>query len=325
MPVTRTTITALVLALALSFCGCHRPVQTLIPGQAKLTIDPGDTYSVLAIKVDGSAYNTISSGYGPQVDLRWSPNGKRLAWCGLAWGNWDVYVGEVGEARATMVSDDPAVDSCPAWSPDGSTIADVVALDKTRTKGDVAITALLKGTRRLVCADDLIRGSLDWAQKGDQQIAITTRKPEGWIVETMKADGTDRKQVAGPFKSVGKVTWSPDGAQIAIVAGTSLTLIPASGGSSRALTQDAEPTAAPRWSPDGSMIAFRGKSGYRVVKAADGAAVADSLPAPGGGSDPTWSPDNSQIAFVSTIAADNCVFVMNVQTKQVDTLATTED
>ena len=305
------------LILTILACGCQKPQLTLEPGAATLTVDPSATYATLTVKADGSGYTTLGVAYDRERELRWSPNGKLLAWCGLAWGNWDLYTVTADGLIKKTLSDDPAIDADPSWSPDGKTILNVAGLDKTHTKGEVYVTDYEHGGRMQVCKDDLPHEGADWAQKGSKQPAFTTKKPEGWIIETCKANGEDRKQLAGPFAQLGRIAWSPDGSQIATVQGSQLVLIPAAGGAPRpASVPDALETAQPQWSPDGTMIALRTKAGYCVVKAADGAVAWTSLPAPGGGSDPTWAPDSRRIVFASTLPSDNCIFVAEVVSKE---------
>ena len=306
-----------ILIITILACGCQKAEQTLVPGAAKLTVDPSATYALLAVKADGSNYTTLAVAYDRLGELRWSPNGKLLAWCGLAWGNWDLYTVTADGLIKKTLSDDPAIDADPSWSPDSKVILNVAGLDKTHTKGEVLLTDYVQGSHSQVAKDDLPHEAADWAQKGSKLPAFTTKKPEGWIIETCDAKGENRKQIAGPFAQLGRIAWSPDGSQLATVQGNQLVLVPASGGAPRpASVKDAVETTQPQWSPDGTMIALRTKAGYCVVKAADGAVAWTCLPAPGGGTDVSWAPDSKRIVFASAVPSDNAVFVADVTSKQ---------
>jgi hypothetical protein len=57
-------------------------------------------------------------------DLAWSPDGRRLAFtCYFEWGNQDVCVVDADGRSFRRLTDDPAADLAPDWSPDGLWIA----------------------------------------------------------------------------------------------------------------------------------------------------------------------------------------------------------
>jgi dipeptidyl aminopeptidase/acylaminoacyl peptidase len=62
---------------------------------------------------------------GNEVAPRFSPDGRLVAfqWNGPAKDNWDIYVKQVGRGEPLRLTTDPAADSAPVWSPDGSEIA----------------------------------------------------------------------------------------------------------------------------------------------------------------------------------------------------------
>ncbi|HOI03265.1 MAG TPA: DPP IV N-terminal domain-containing protein, partial [Dermatophilaceae bacterium] len=64
----------------------------------------------------------------------WSPDGKRLAFVGLAGGWSDLYVYDLASASLARLTRDGFGDLHPAWSPDGRSI--VFATDRFSTDLD---------------------------------------------------------------------------------------------------------------------------------------------------------------------------------------------
>jgi DNA-binding SARP family transcriptional activator len=120
------------------------------------------------------------------------------------------------------------------------------------------------------------------------------------------------------FHTIGRVAWSPDGAQIVIDAAVGhpdsadgyhrLYIIAADGPSISQLTAQDASDAEPAWSPDGESIAFNREGELWVIRP-DGSGARRLL---GGATDPivgdlAWSPDGRRIAFVglaTTVAHD---------------------
>jgi Tol biopolymer transport system component len=141
----------------------------------------------------------------------------------------------------------------------------------------------------------------------------------------MDADGRNRRVLRVVEPVVYSVAWSPDGATLAISAGTAVRsgepaqqgvfLLPASGkGELRLYRQNAW---TPSWSPDGKRLAFtleqpRGR--WRVYTAKiDGSeevAIGDANVDNGS---PAWSPDGARIAFdqFTDASSRQQVFLMN--------------
>jgi len=88
-------------------------------------------------------------------------------------------------------------------------------------------------------------------------VAYTTY-PEGELWRS-RADGSEKLRLTFPPVYADLPRWSPDGKQIAFVAGDSpgdICLISAEGGEPRRLLPDRTNGGAPDWSPDGASIVF---------------------------------------------------------------------
>ena len=140
-----------------------------------------------------------------------------------------LYLFDVATKKAEALTTGTVYDeSSPAWSPDGSQIAFVSK----------------RGT-----------GDIDRHDNTDV-----------WIIEP-KAGAQPRQLTTSPASDDGPLSWSPDGRQIAYLAGeelkysaynqNKLAVIPASGGPARLLGESLDrPVRAPQWSKDGSTLTF---------------------------------------------------------------------
>ena len=94
-----------------------------------------------------------------------SPDGRFAAfsWNGETQDNFDVYVKLVGPGVPLRLTTDPATDSFPAWSPDGTQIALRRQLDATRF-AIVVVPAMGGPERRL--AEGLLMAHFSWSRDG---------------------------------------------------------------------------------------------------------------------------------------------------------------
>jgi Tol biopolymer transport system component len=153
-----------------------------------------------------------------------SPDGSQIAFGapGETMINWDVWLKIVGEAETRRLTTDPAIDGCPAWSPDGRLIAFVrVALDGSAR--EIHLISPLGGPPRRLGDFPARRDQLSWSPDGRWLAAARVR-----------AEGETTRESGG------------------------IHLLPASGGAPRALTFPSPPTfdQTPALSPDGRSLAY---------------------------------------------------------------------
>jgi TolB protein len=99
-------------------------------------INDGDI-GIFVINADGTREVALVEGPALQFGPAWSPDSKRIAFAKAPYAkntgtyqSTDVYVINADGTSLTQITDDPAVDKDPSWSPDGSALAFVSYRDR---------------------------------------------------------------------------------------------------------------------------------------------------------------------------------------------------
>jgi hypothetical protein len=217
--------------------------------------------------------------------------------------NADLYVIDPDTGTERRLTDDPAPDSYPTWSPDGSRIA----FDSRRGNGNRNIWVLeADGSYTALTDDARDDGYPTWSPDGSQ-IAFSVgsaREREIWVMSALEGDDT-RRLTSGADDLL--PSWSSSGLiafERHVGATEEIWIVDPSGGEARPLiTVEDGGGGDPAWSPDGERLAFsRAVDGVRqiFVLDADGQSGPESLTPPSACDceEPAWSPDGSRIAYM---------------------------
>jgi Tol biopolymer transport system component len=240
------------------------------------------------------------------------PGGNgRIAFQAVVGGQRDIYSVNPDGTDLRRLTDSPAGDYSPAWSPDGRKI--VFASDRDGNLEIYLMNADGSGQTRLT--EDPASGyDPDWSPDGRRIAFTSARSPSGLYV--MDADGSDEALVAADGSTP---AWSPAGGEITFVRyPVSIWAVnPDTGAETFLLESDAKVSAV-EWTPDAGTIIFvlDQSSGFGTqfgayTMSSDGSDV--SGPFANGASSVVASPDGSKIALNcggSSCATDS-IYVQN--------------
>jgi Tol biopolymer transport system component len=241
---------------------------------------------------------------------------ERIAFSSDRDGNFEIYTIEPDGENLTRLTTDPADDSNPAWSPDGTRIA----FDSNRGGTNHIYVMNADGSNVTQLA---IGREPDWSPDGTQ---ITYLRG---TLYRMNADGTNSIEIVDRFVGAYPV-WLPDGSEIsyqsvALDVFTVMTVDVYSGVISPLLPYTDGVT--PAWSPDATRIAYISTKydDRLVIRSADYFAPQQIFkPEPDSWYvTPAWSPDGTRIVLrVSHADGSDGLYILSVTTAELIPLIT---
>jgi Tol biopolymer transport system component len=238
----------------------------------------------------------------------------------------EIYTMRPDGSERQQLTNNTVLDNDPDWSPDGSKIVYISAVDSVpgapaRRRDVFLMNADGSGSHRLFQAIDGPGATHPrWSPDGSR-ISFDAFDPAlgGFQPFVMNGDGSNVKLIRSMQGENFGLEWSPDGTRFLFLSNRAprflwtLYVMPVDGSSDQQFSHDGACTANlgrwAQWSPDGSSIAFSCNtnlgSWIRVLKS-DGTSSGVTIPATVDFS-PVWSPSGAQIAFASdrTVLAGN--------------------
>lgn len=234
--------------------------------------------------------------------------------------NSEIYVVDPADPSPVNITNTPASERGPAWSPDGKQIAYV------RDFQLWVMDANGLGQRQVT---DVQSYDPAWSPAGDQ---LAFPGPDGIYITNL--DGTDTHRIveAPTFPDDGGVSWSPDGRYIVYYGGGSAGYIVEPSGANITELKITNALAF-AWSPDGQCLAFstvnqpNGKSSIGVATLGGDRVTVYQPQVEGSDELPAWSPDGAQIAYVRAVSdtSNQDIWIMNADGTDAHPLMTNTD
>ena len=244
-------------------------------------------------------------------------NGK-IAFASTRDGNYEIYVMKADGSGQTDLSNNPAGDVEPAWSPDGTKIAFTSNRD-----GNWEVYVMNADGSAQTNLSNNPWSDVDpaWSPDG-RKIAFASDRDGSGEIYVMNADGSGQTNLSNNPAWDGEPAWSPDGIKIAfyryVGPGDSEIYVMNAGDGLDQVNLSNNPAwdKWADWCPYGTKIAFTssrgGDPGDVYVMNADGLGQIRLTDSPASDEWPAWSPDGTKIAFASYRDGDNEIYVMNV-------------
>jgi TolB protein len=247
-----------------------------------------------------------------------------------AGGEYDIYLMRPDGSDMRQLTSLPGLETSPAWSPNGRSVAFVATQDSVRPNDCVSGSVELRcnfeiytigvdgsNLKRLTALPYAYDRGPTWSPDG-KHIAFSSRQAGasyGYIY-VIGVDGTGLTALTKGEVRDTAPSWSPDGKQIAFMRETccgsgptavDIYVMNADGTHVTRLTQGGRPSGNPAWSPDGQSIAWMTEEGdsqnpigKMAIMNADGTNQT-TIPldiSVSVGYQPAWSPDSQQLMFV---------------------------
>lgn len=241
-------------------------------------------------------------------------------------GNEEIYAMNADGTDVRQLTDNPASDHSPVWSPDGTKIAFV---SDREWNNDIYVMNA-DGTNPVQLTDSFAEDlNPSWSPDG-ARIAFNSDRDGLPQIYVMDADGSHVVRVTNDRDWNAAPVWSPDGKHIAYSStqiseilttgdmSSKIRVVDINGGTTKELS--GKDDSFPAWSPDGERIAF---SSFRdgnleiYVMDADGTAQKRLTDHPRKDCFPAWSPDGERIVFSSDRDGNSEICIMGADGKNI--------
>lgn len=247
----------------------------------------------------------------------------RIAFVSNRDGNDEIYTMNSDGTGETRITNNPARDTRPVWSPDGNAI--VFVSERTGNRDVWIMNPDGSGLRNLT-QNPAIDDAPSWSPDGNRVVFSSTRFGPAKIFATNSSAGDTVTALTDGFATDSWPTFSPDGRFIAFHADrnsitTDIFVLNNRFNDVFRLTFTSGADEFPMWSPDGTKITFTSfRDGNFEIYTMDwredgggfiGVNQTNLTKDPGGDARPAWSFNATKICWTSTRSGNIDIWVMN--------------
>jgi len=274
----------------------------------------GHGCETLTLNSPGTSRVAFTVLYGANIVRLAEVGYEKIAFMSDRDGKREIYVMNADGTGQINLTNNPATDEYPAWSPDGGKIAFQSDRDGNR---EIYVMNPDGTGQTNVSNNPATDGCAHWSPDG-RKIGFQSDRDDNSEIYVMNADGSGQTRLTTDLGSHACPVWSPDGQKIAFFSdrdgNNEIYVMNADGTGETNLTSNWADERVPAWSPDGRKIAFYSSRDGRwevYVMNTDGTGQTNLTNHPASDAVPAWSPDGRKIAFQSTRHGNYQVYVMN--------------
>jgi Tol biopolymer transport system component len=217
----------------------------------------------------------------------------------------EIFVMKVDGSEQKNLTNNPAMDTDTAWSPDGRKIAFSSNRDRNT---DIYVMNADGSQQKRLTSNPAADRRPSWSPDGKKIGYTSGRFREPCQIYVINADGSENKLLSADTRYCGDCCWSPDGTRIVYDSArdpnVDIYAINADGGKQKRLTDNSSEDSKARWSPDGRKIAFfstrDGRAGVYIMNADGGEQKLLSVCDYHIGGCFSWSPKGDKILFLAS-------------------------